>query len=469
MIESPMLPVISLKSSLLGQKMSFDKVIETLGINKFNKRVYFFIALFFMADGSEMAVLSLLINKLTELWDLSSYEKGSLGSSVFVGFAIGSLCSGIISDRKGRRPAYLIGSTLVTIFAAASSLAQGFLSFVFLRIICGFGIGLSIPALFALATELTPAYYRSIILNNVWAVFPIGAAFVIIMTKFFIDLENGWRYILLFASFPCIILLIFSCNVPESPRFHISNRQYEKGFEELDKIIEFAEMKDKITIRAKDREDLISEAEEHHLNQLPAEYSMLFTPEYKKVTVLICCIYFLVSFNYYGASYILPQMFEEEKDSNKGNVGDVYFSLLLGCFFEVPSCVLAGYLANNKHLLRVKTMMLGFFVCGIAAFLLLIFPQSMALAAAIFKSSIAISFNVMFVYACEAYPTKIRSMGVGLGNSCTRFAAILTPFLSQILFDYNEFLPFIFYTFAAFLGVFCCYILPFETYNLVLN
>lgn len=468
MLESPALRLSeasAAKNALLTKKFTFDELIERMGINRFNTRVFLFIGLFMMADGSEMVVLSLLITKLTEIWSLSSFQKGALGSSIFIGFAIGSLCSGIVSDRKGRRPAYLLGSWLVLIFASLSSFAQGFLSFIALRVICGFGIGLAIPALFALVTELTPSAYRSLVLNNVWSVFPIGAAFVILMTKFFIETEYGWRYILLFASIPCFFVIVFSLKVPESPRFYMSNGSFDKGFEELEKIVEFADLKDKVEIKEKEKQELIYEAQLHHLSHQEADYKMLFTPEYRRLTFLICSVYFLVSFIYYGATYILPQIFEEEYSSNRGNVGDVYFDLLVGCFFEVPACVLAGYLGNHRYLLRIRTMVLGFAVNGICTLIILIFPKAIVIAAALFRSSIAISFNVMFVYACEAYPTKIRSMGVGLGNTCTRFAAILTPFISQFMFDCYEKMPFFGFGVGAVLGVVACLALPYETGN----
>jgi len=320
-----------------------------------------------------------------------------------------------------------------------------------------------------LATELTPSDSRSAALNNVWAFFPTGSAVVVIMTKYCIDLEDGWRYILLFASFPCTILFAFAYKVPESPRFHMSNGQYEKAFEELDKIIEFTGKKDQINITEQVKQDLINEAELVNLNLQKADYRMLIAPDYRRLTFLINCIYFLVSWNYYGATYILPQIFAKEHQNNEGNVGDVYNSLLVGCIMEIPSCLLAGYLANHRYLLRVRTMILGFSINGIAALFVMFIPFGMAFWAAIFKCSVAISFNVIYVYACEAYPTKIRSMGVGLGNFCTRFAAILTPFLCQILFDYYEKIPFILFFGGAMLGVFFCLSLPFETYHKALK
>ena len=48
MIESPLLPSqFSYMRSLANPKMNFEKITETLGINRFNVRVYLFIALFF--------------------------------------------------------------------------------------------------------------------------------------------------------------------------------------------------------------------------------------------------------------------------------------------------------------------------------------------------------------------------------------------------------------------------------------
>lgn len=466
MLESPTFSSFTSKSPFLN-KFNFDFIIEKLGINRFTIRVYFFIALFFMVDGSEMMVLSLLMKKLTNEFELTSFEKGSLGSSIFIGFASGSLFSGYISDKKGRRPAYLLGSTLVMIFALLSAFAQGFFSFVILRMICGFGIGVAIPALFALATEITPKEYRAAVLNNVWSIFPIGAAFVIIITKFLIDVQNGWRYILFFASLPCAILLMFSKNVPESPRFYFSNQQYEKGFEQLQKIVEFCK-NDEIILNEQNKQSLIEEAESKKANLMEVKYETLIYPEYRKITILICIIFFIVSLNYYGALYIFPQIFEKEQEETK-NVRDVYLSLLFGCFLEVPSYFLGGYLANHRYLLRIKTMILGFAVNMISAVVILIYPQGITFFSALFKCSVAISFTVVFVYACEAYPTKIRSLGVGTGHSFTRMAAILTPFIMQFLFDFYHKLPFIFFIFGSITGILSCFALPFETYGLNLE
>lgn len=469
MSDSPLIKITSSYDILLGQAISFNKIIEILGINRFNFRTFLIIGLFLMTEGAQMIVLSLLMSKLDEIWVLTTFKKGSMGSAIFIGLTIGSLLSGYLSDRYGRKPTFLTGAVLLLIFSISSSMAEGFLSFIFLRLLCGFGFGITVPALFALATELTPSAYRSTVLINIWLLSPMGSVFSILMAKYFLDSNDGWRYVLLFASLPCINLIIFSSKILESPVFHMSKGKYDKSFETLDIMIKLAKMDDKICIGELEKNDLISEAENNQLNKEVGNYKMLFSLKYRRLTCLICTICFIVSFNMHGSTYILPQIFKEEFDNDKTEGGDVYLSLLFGCFLEIPNCLLAGYLSNHRYFYRVKTMLLGFFINIFSCVFIILAPIGISMSAAIFKCSMIISMNVAVVYSCEAYPTKIRAMGLGLGFTLARFAAILTPYISQILFDSYRKLLFVVYGVGSFVGLISCIALPFETFKLSLK
>ena len=100
---------------------TIDQIINSIGITRYHYKLYTIFALFLLADGAEMIVVSLLITKLTTLWDLSIGQKGFLGSAVFVGFFLGAIIAGKISDTKGRKPTYIIGSLLVFIFSTVSA------------------------------------------------------------------------------------------------------------------------------------------------------------------------------------------------------------------------------------------------------------------------------------------------------------------------------------------------------------
>ena len=76
-----------------------------------------------MIDGSEVLTLSLLIPFLEDQWSLSTNDKVYLATSVFAGMFIGSLISGYISDKYGRRNPSFIIVFLMFVFSLLSAFA----------------------------------------------------------------------------------------------------------------------------------------------------------------------------------------------------------------------------------------------------------------------------------------------------------------------------------------------------------
>lgn len=454
------------KQDLLKEEKIYDMILDELGVTWYNKKIYIILLLFFLADGAEMVVLSLMTSKLGAEWDLSTSDKGILGSSVFVGFFLGSLVSGKLSDTKGRKPIFIYGALIVTVFAFLSAFAGSYSVFLVLRANCGFGIGLSIPAAFALTTEVTPRNYRSIVINGVWAFFPMGEVFVILLARVFLDLENGWRYMMAFSTIPCLIAFILAYQVAESPKFYICNGEYEAGFQGIETMISYSDRR--LEINENVKEKLVKEVQEAEANQVKANYRVLINNEFIELSSKIWGIFFIVSFVYYGITYILPQSMEAanqviEKES--GDIKEIYLGLIMAAISEIPSIVFAGYLANMPYVGRIRSMAIGFFLAIIGTFGSFFFPSYLSFFVSMAKFGLCLPFNIMNLYICEAYPTKIRSIAVGVANSFTRFGGIVTPFISQVLFGINYSLPFFVYGISSVIGIVCTLLLPYETYN----
>ena len=150
-----------------------DQIVNSVGITSYHLKIYSVISLFFLADGAEMIVISLIVSKLGVNWNLSISEKGFMGSSVFVGFFFGALVAGKFSDTKGRKPVYVIGSVIVSMFSLASAFSTSYFILIILRALNGFGIGMCIPSASSLAAEITPTRWRSYVLNIVWIFFQL--------------------------------------------------------------------------------------------------------------------------------------------------------------------------------------------------------------------------------------------------------------------------------------------------------
>ncbi len=216
-----------------------DTIIDDISISWYHMRIYIILSLFFMADGAEMIIISLLIKQMGDYWNLNETEKGFTGSAVFIGFLIGALIAGKISDVHGRKPVFVVGSILVCIFSVASAFANNYTVFLILRAINGFGIGISIPSSSSLATEITPTKYRSWVLNLVWVFFPVGEIFATIIAKYILKLENGWRLLLGFAAIPTILSAALCFLIYESPRYYFTIRNYDKAFIGLERMIQY--------------------------------------------------------------------------------------------------------------------------------------------------------------------------------------------------------------------------------------
>ena len=70
------------------------------------------------------------------------------------------LAAGSVSDRVGRRAALLGALGANSVAAFASALAPNPPALVACRVVCGLGVGASVPAVFTMASEMFPPHRR---------------------------------------------------------------------------------------------------------------------------------------------------------------------------------------------------------------------------------------------------------------------------------------------------------------------
>jgi MFS family permease len=432
-----------------------DELVSKNGLTFYHIKTFLVISLFLLADGAEMIVISLLVSKLGTLWDLDVSQKGFMGSAVFVGFFIGALVAGKVSDTKGRKPTYIIGSIIVCIFSSVSAFSPNYALFLVFRALNGFGIGMTVPSASSLSAEITPSRYRGWVLNMVWILFPVGEIIAVVIARFELESENGWRILLGLAAIPCFLATCVSCFINESFRFYISNKRYEEGFTCLNQLLTVP--------LTEEQKEKIKEQQEKQ-SPLKSEFKSLLVKEYIWLTVKTGLIFYISSLVYYGVVYILPQTLEAvnaleaETDTNQ-----MYIGIIMSAFVEIPSTLLTGLLMNMKALGRVRSLILGFFFTGLASMFCAIFIFGASKWASVIKFGINVPFGVIYIYVAEAFPTNIRTIALGVTNSCTRLGGITTPLISQAAFSRGIIYPYIIYAVASLFGMWLSYTLPFET------
>jgi len=441
-------------------KKLIDELINDLGITSYTLRVLAILSLFNLADGGEFLVISLLTSKLGDIWKLTHSQKGTLGSIVFIGHFVGVWISGKVSDNYGRRPAFLLGSFLATLFALCSAFSWDFNSLLVLRALFGFGVGMLSPSANSMATEVSPTKYRSWTINLIGGFYPLGQTYAITVARNYLEGENGWRILLAAVSFPTALCCLSSFFIHESPRYFLASKQFDKAFESLDKIFSYS------TIKVVFTEEMKKRIIEEESLTIEANYSSLLDKKYLKLTIQMCFTFLILSFSYYGTIYILPQLMlaENTKTMNtKDSQSKMYDGLIISAFAELPSVVLCAYIANVKLLGRIKSMSIGFAFASISASLCAFYLQHLNIFSSLYKFMLDIPYNIIYVYVLEAYPTKIRSISFGTCYMFNRIGGIITPICAQFLFAIHTSGPFLFYAFLALGGVFLTAYLPFET------
>lgn len=216
-----------------------DDITNRIGINCNNSILFVIIAIFFLADGAEMILISLIVNKLENIWKLSSFHKSLLGASVFTGFYAGALIGGKLSSNIGRKYSFILGAILVFIFGIISAFSMNIGFLAICRAILGLGVGISIPASSSLLAEITPLKYRSLVLSIISITFPIGEIMIIIIAKniYLSHSENWWKILLFISPIPISLCLILSLFTFESPRYLLVKGRYTDLIEIFNKLL----------------------------------------------------------------------------------------------------------------------------------------------------------------------------------------------------------------------------------------
>lgn len=145
-------------------------------------------------------VVKTLLGEGSELNYVSAY----ISALYLVGWALGGLAWGMISDSIGRARALTLCIACYGLFTSLIHLASSWEQVVFLRLLSGFGVGgvLVISATFL--SEVWPKRSRSIIIGVVSIGFPIGV-FSAGLTNYIV---SDWREAFLIGLLPCIISVL---------------------------------------------------------------------------------------------------------------------------------------------------------------------------------------------------------------------------------------------------------------------
>jgi MFS transporter, putative metabolite:H+ symporter len=388
--------------------------LDRLPLSSFHRRILMLIGIGMFFDGFDVYVAATVLGATLKTDFSTLAENAQFVSVTFVGMMLGSLITGFLGDRYGRRFTYQANLIIFGLASVAAAFAPSMLVLILLRGVMGLGLGAELVVGYAAMTEFVPPQAR-----GKW----VGALSVFVVTSLpfsalastLIIPHSSWRAMFVLAGLGGLIVWYLRKALPESPRWLESIGRTEEA-EAIMKSIE---------------EEVVRKQ-----GPLPPPILSKPGPPTRTAAALLNPVLFprlvvgmitLIVANtlIYGFVTWLPTFFVTQ---GRSIASSFLSSFIISAGAPVGSAIgtLTADCCGRKPVIigaSVMTIVVG----GIYPFTAS--PMLLLATGFVLVVSIYIQVTLLFaIYVPELFPTDVRMRAAGICNTAGRAATMITPF-----------------------------------------
>tara|TARA_R110000824_G_scaffold336_5_gene2044 strand:+ start:171 stop:1505 length:1335 start_codon:yes stop_codon:yes gene_type:complete len=377
-----------------------------------------------MLDGFDITAMSIVNTAVGSELEISPDRLGLISSAALFGMACGAMFLAPISDIIGRRRVIIISVLMVSVSIMLTANATSFTEFVFLRIFSGLGAGAMLASQAALAIEYSPEKYKSLSVALVTSGYPLGAMMTAVIGGYIMP-SFGWHGMFWFGGALTLIMgLVTWAFIPESLQFLI-DRQPKGALQQINSTLQ------------KLGKNSIAELPPSINNQIDlkpvgavSNFQDLFRQGLWKQTLTLWASFLLCFSAMYFLMTWIPALMEYSGFAAETG-RSAFFLFNLG---GVIGIWLLGAISTKAKLSNIVCT----FLLSSAAMLILFASspnQQLLLLSLVFIIGILFQggFTGLYAVAAKAYPSTIRSTGVGWAIGLGRTGAIVGPGVAGFL------------------------------------
>jgi putative MFS transporter len=192
--------------------------LDRLPISSFHYRIFWLVGAGMFFDGYDLYVAASVLASAVQTKFSTVPQNFQFVSLTFVGMTIGSLVTGFVGDKMGRRFTYQINLLIFGLASLAAAFAQDMPQLIICRFVQGLGLGAEIVVGYSTITEFVPPKTRGRWLSFMAFIVVAGFPATSILGYLIIP-SFGWQPMFVIAGIGSLIVWYLRKNLPESPRW----------------------------------------------------------------------------------------------------------------------------------------------------------------------------------------------------------------------------------------------------------
>ena len=403
--------------------------------------------------GFDTGIISGALLFIQTQFHLSTVIKEIIVASVLFGAIIGSVTSGRLTDKFGRRGIILVISLIFIFGTLIASFAPSVLFILIGRLFIGIAIGIGSYTAPLYIAEAAPFELRGglVSLNQLMITIGIMASYFINYS--FAGTQGNWRFMFAIGIIPAVLLGLGMLVLPESPRWLIKQGKEN----DAEKVLKYFRGQKNVSHELSDIKNSLLRKEKG--------FKDLFAPWIRPVLFLGLMLGFLQQITgintiiYYAPSIFHLSGFHSATSSILATAG-------VGTVNVIATIVAIFYLDSlgRRPLLMIGLLGMGFSLfCLSALFTIALHSLFLrwftVICLLVYIASFAISLGAMlWLVVAEIFPLEIRGAAMGVAVAgCWLWNLIVSGTFLSVLNHLGPSYTFLFYAFMCVFALWFCY------------
>lgn len=382
------------------------------------------LCLFFnMLDGFDITAMAIVASAVSTELELTPDRLGLIFSFALAGMMAGAMFLAPVSDVIGRRKLIIFSLALIGVSIVLTASASTLPEFIILRFISGVGAGSMLASQAALASEYSPDKYKAFTVAVVTSGYPMGAMMTSVIAGFIMP-DYGWRGMFWFGGLLTVSMVFVAwLLIPESLKY-LLEKHPEGALHKINRILRKLK-KDQL-----DELPAVAEKQQAAAGGFVSGMWQLLSKEHRKKTLTLWTAFLLCFSTLYFLMSWIPILMEE---SGFGvDVGrQAFFLFNLG---GVIGIYLMGWMSTKWKLTNLILYLSVASAIGMVIFALAPTQLNLLLVLTLLIGILQQGgFTGLYGVAAKAYPTNIRTTGIGWSIGLGRLGAVIGPAVAGYL------------------------------------